>query len=65
MPRKKTRNFSPDTKRINLAAIEASLWKHIRQDPFMSAKYHDELMCKNIKEERRKRFKRSPFRKFK
>ena len=52
-------------KQLNIAAIEAGMWKYIRNDPFLRAKHHDELMYRNMEEERRKRLNRSPLKRFK
>ena len=31
------------------------MWRHIRNDPFLSAMYRDEILARDLKEERRAR----------
>jgi len=31
------------------------MWKHIRNDPLLSAKYKDEILARDLEEERRAR----------
>jgi uncharacterized membrane protein YkgB len=53
MTRPRKRKFNPKT--INIKAMEISMWKFIRNDPLMSAMYKDELLARDLEEERRDR----------
>lgn len=58
MTRPRKRKFKK--KRINIKAMEISMWKHIRNDPLLSAMYKDELLARDLEEERRGRIYKRP-----
>lgn len=53
MTRPRKRKFKP--KEINILAMEIGMWKYIRNDPFLSAMHRDELLARDLEEERRDR----------
>ena len=53
MTRPRKRKFRP--KRINILTMEIGMRKYIRNDPLLSAMYKDDLLARDLEEERRGR----------